>query len=168
MAAVYLLLPQIPMLFMGEEWGAAQPFPFFCDFGPELADAVRQGRREEFARFPEFQDPAMRERIPDPTAEETFAAAKLDWEDIERAPHAGWLDWYRRVLAIRARRDRAASPGDPGRRPVRGARRRRGRRALADRRRRDAGIGREPGSHADPGFPAEPGRVLWQEGEAGR
>ncbi len=100
-AAVYLLLPQIPMLFMGEEWGAAQPFPFFCDFGPELADAVRQGRREEFARFPEFQDPAMRERIPDPMAEETFASAKLDWEDIERAPHSGWLDWYRRVLAIR-------------------------------------------------------------------
>ena len=100
-AAVYLLLPQIPMLFMGEEWGAAQPFPFFCDFGPELADAVRKGRREEFARFPEFQDPAMRERIPDPMAEETFASAKLDWEDLDRAPHAGWLDWYRRVLAVR-------------------------------------------------------------------
>ena len=62
--AVYLLLPQIPMLFMGEEWGAAQPFPFFCDFGPDLAQAVRKGRREEFARFPEFEDPAVRERIP--------------------------------------------------------------------------------------------------------
>ena len=55
-AAVYLLLPQIPMLFMGEEWAASQPFPFFCDFGGELADAVREGRREEFAKFPEFQD----------------------------------------------------------------------------------------------------------------
>ena len=42
-AAVYLLLPQVPMLFMGEEWGAAQPFPFFCDFGPELADRRAQG-----------------------------------------------------------------------------------------------------------------------------
>jgi malto-oligosyltrehalose trehalohydrolase/4-alpha-glucanotransferase len=100
-AAVYLLLPQIPMLFMGEEWAAAQPFAFFCDFGPELADAVRQGRRDEFARFPEFQDPAMRERIPDPMAEATFAAAKLDWDDLARAPYAGWLDWYRRVLAAR-------------------------------------------------------------------
>ena len=50
-ASVYLLLPQIPMLFMGEEWGAAQPFPFFCDFGPKLASAVRKGRRAEFARF---------------------------------------------------------------------------------------------------------------------
>ena len=84
-AAVYLLLPQMPMLFMGEEWAAAQPFPFFCDFGPDLADAVRKGRRDEFARFPEFQDPAMRERIPDPMADATFASAKLDWE----RPRAG-------------------------------------------------------------------------------
>src|SRR6202008_3331251 len=48
-SAAYLLLPQIPMLFMGEEWAAAQPFPFFCDVGPDLADAVRNGRRDEFA-----------------------------------------------------------------------------------------------------------------------
>jgi 1,4-alpha-glucan branching enzyme len=53
-SAVFLLLPQVPMLFMGEEWAATSPFPFFCDFGSELADAVRQGRREEFAKFPEF------------------------------------------------------------------------------------------------------------------
>ena len=152
-AAVYLLLPQIPMLFMGEEWGAAQPFPFFCDFGPELADAVRKGRREEFARFPEFQDPATRERIPDPMAEETFASAKLDWDDIERAPHSGWLDLVSPGAGDTARRDRAASRRDPGRRTVRGARRRRGPRALADWWRRDAGIGRELGSHADAGFP---------------
>jgi malto-oligosyltrehalose trehalohydrolase len=100
-AAVYLLLPQVPMLFMGEEWGAIQPFPFFCDFGPELADAVRRGRRDEFARFPEFRDAAARDRIPDPAAEETFAAARLAWDDVLRAPHAGWLDWYARVLATR-------------------------------------------------------------------
>ena len=68
------------MLFMGEEWGTARPFLFFCDFEPGLAEAVRNGRREEFARFPEFQDPATRERIPDPTAEATFLASKLDWE----------------------------------------------------------------------------------------
>src|ERR1051325_3951642 len=80
-AAIYLLLPQIPMLFMGEEWGAAQPFPFFCDFGPELAASVRQGRREEFARFPEFNDATARARIPDATAEATFASAKLIWQE---------------------------------------------------------------------------------------
>ena len=86
---------------MGEEWAAAQPFPFFCDFGPELAEAVRQGRRAEFARFPEFQDAKARERIPDPTAVATFRSAKLGWRDIERAPHAEWLAWYSRILAIR-------------------------------------------------------------------
>jgi maltooligosyltrehalose trehalohydrolase len=76
--AVYLLAPQIPMLFMGEEWGAPQPFPFFCDFPGALGDAVREGRRWEFARFPAFQDEAMRERIPDPGAEATFRAPGLD------------------------------------------------------------------------------------------
>ena len=166
-AAVYLLLPQIPMLFMGEEWGAAQPFAFFCDFGQELADAVRNGRREEFARFPEFQDPVMRERIPDPTAEETFASAKLDWASIGRVPHSGWLEWYRRVLAIRRAeivpRLRAIRTG--GRYDVLG----------------DGAVlvwwplggGETLGLAANlaatpgPGFPTEPGRVLWQEGEAG-
>ena len=100
-AAVCLLLPQIPMLFMGDEWGAPQPFPFFCDFGPELADAVREGRRNEFARFPEFREPEALERIPDPMAEATFASAKLHWEDSAQAPHARWLDFYSRVLATR-------------------------------------------------------------------
>ena len=62
-ASIYLLLPQIPMIFMGEEFAADQPFPFFCDFEAELAKLVREGRRIEFARFPEFHDPASRERI---------------------------------------------------------------------------------------------------------
>jgi 1,4-alpha-glucan branching enzyme len=100
-AAVYLLAPQIPMLFMGEEWAAAQPFPFFCDFAEELAEAVRKGRRAEFARFPEFQDEKAREQIPDPTAEETFRAAKLAWGDRTRGPHAEWLVWYQHILAVR-------------------------------------------------------------------
>jgi malto-oligosyltrehalose trehalohydrolase len=100
-AAIYLLAPQIPMLFMGEEWAAAQPFPFFCDFSAPLSDAVRDGRRAEFARFPEFQDPATRNRIPDPTAAKTFGSAKLRWEDSGRPPHAAWLDWYRRLLSAR-------------------------------------------------------------------
>ena len=85
LSAVYLLLPQTPMLFMGEEWGATQPFPFFCDFEGDLADAVREGRRSEFARFPEFADPAQRERIPDPLAAGTFESAKLDWAAVDAA-----------------------------------------------------------------------------------
>lgn len=100
-AAVYLLLPQIPMLFMGEEWGSSQPFPFFCDFHGELGELVRKGRREEFASFPEFRDPEQRERIPDPQAEETFLAAKLDWKQIEEEVHRDWLAWYKRILSVR-------------------------------------------------------------------
>lgn len=110
-AAVYLLLPQVPMLFMGEEWAAAQPFPFFCDFDGELADAVRKGRREEFAKFPEFQEEAMRERIPDPQATATFASAKLCREDCVRGEHAETLAWYRRVLDVRRREIIPLLPG---------------------------------------------------------
>jgi len=102
LAAVYLLLPQIPMLFMGEEWNAAQPFPYFCDFEGPLGEAVRQGRRAEFARFPQFQDPAQRERIPDPQAEATFLSAKLDWASID----AACLEHYTALIA--ARRGRIA------------------------------------------------------------
>jgi malto-oligosyltrehalose trehalohydrolase len=100
-SAVYLLLPQTPMIFMGEEWSASSPFPFFCDFGPDLAEAVRKGRREEFSRFPEFHDPEQRESIPDPQAEETFLSAKLDWDETAQPRQSEWLDWYRRILAAR-------------------------------------------------------------------
>jgi maltooligosyltrehalose trehalohydrolase len=82
LAAIYLLSPQIPMLFMGEEWGAREPFPFFCDVSADLAEAVRKGRREEFARFAEFKDPSRQDLIPDPVAESTFLSAKLGWSEV--------------------------------------------------------------------------------------
>jgi maltooligosyltrehalose trehalohydrolase len=97
LAAIYLLLPQTPMIFMGEEWGAEQPFLFFCDFAGDFAEAVRAGRRDEFSRFPEFADPALRDKIPDPLAESTFRAAKLDWTRIDR----GHLGHYRALLKAR-------------------------------------------------------------------
>jgi maltooligosyltrehalose trehalohydrolase len=100
---IYILLPQIPMIFMGEEFGASQPFPFFCDFEPGLAKLVREGRRAEFARFPEFEDPAKRERIPDPTAEDTFISAKLDWKCVSQGVHAEWVSLYQELLEIRDR-----------------------------------------------------------------
>ena len=100
-AAIYLLAPQIPMLFMGEEWATTSPFLFFCDFAPPLDDAVRQGRRREFAHFPEFSDPAAQQRIPDPTAESTFAASRLDRGEQQREPHATWLRRYRSLLELR-------------------------------------------------------------------
>jgi hypothetical protein len=100
-AAAYLLLPQIPMLFMGEEWGSKQPFPFVCDFPGTLGEAVRKGRREEFAKFPEFQDEANREKIPDPQSDSTFLAAKLRWDERDHPEHAAWVNFYRRILAVR-------------------------------------------------------------------
>jgi maltooligosyltrehalose trehalohydrolase len=77
--ALLLLSPMIPLLFMGEEWGSQQPFLFFTDHKPELAEAVRDGRRNEFADFPQFNDPASLARIPDPNALETFIRSIPDF-----------------------------------------------------------------------------------------
>ncbi len=101
--SIYLLLPQIPMIFMGEEFAADQPFPFFCDFEPGLAKLVREGRRNEFAKFAEFQSPVSRERIPDPTSEETFLSAKLDWTRATDNGHGDWVNFYRELLSVRRR-----------------------------------------------------------------
>ncbi len=98
--AIVLLSPQTPMLFMGEEWASRQPFHFFCDFAPELADRVREARRTEIAVF--FQtDPAVRASITDPTAPEAFRDSVLQWIDTRLEPHAGWLGLYQRLLRIR-------------------------------------------------------------------
>jgi 1,4-alpha-glucan branching enzyme len=102
-ATIYLLAPEIPLLFMGEEWGATQPFPFFADFEPELAEKVREGRRREFAKFPAFRDEAARARIPDPCAETTFKSAVLDWGVAAQVGHREWLAWYKELLALRRR-----------------------------------------------------------------
>ncbi len=86
---------------MGEEFGADTPFLFFCDFEKGLAAAVTEGRRNEFARFARFNDPAQRERIPDPSADTTFEASRLNWAEIEQQGHAEWLRFYRRLLTLR-------------------------------------------------------------------
>jgi malto-oligosyltrehalose trehalohydrolase len=99
--AIYLLLPQVPMLFMGEEWAASQPFLFFCDFSAQLGAAVRAGRRREFAKFPQFQDEVLQATIPDPQAPGTFESAKLDWDEVHEPDHARWLEFYRQLLAVR-------------------------------------------------------------------
>jgi maltooligosyltrehalose trehalohydrolase len=101
--ALLLLAPAPPMLFMGEEWAAAAPFPYFCDFGPELANAVREGRRKEFARFERFRDEAVWRTVPDPCSPETFARAHLDWQRTGTGRHARILEHYRRLLAVRQR-----------------------------------------------------------------
>ena len=79
--AVTLLAPAPPLMFMGDEWGAREPFPFFCDFKGDLAEAVRNGRRKEFAEaYARDHDD-----VPDPLSEQTVRLAKLDWTAIEQA-----------------------------------------------------------------------------------
>ncbi|WP_119066017.1 malto-oligosyltrehalose trehalohydrolase [Rubrobacter indicoceani] len=100
-AAVYLLAPQVPMLFMGEEWAASSPFQFFCDFDGDLARLVTEGRRREFQKFPEFSEEATRERIPDPSDEQTFLDSKLVWDERGDLENAEILDFYTDALAVR-------------------------------------------------------------------
>jgi maltooligosyltrehalose trehalohydrolase len=100
---VLLLGPALPLLFMGEEWGAPEPFLFFSDLGPDLGPKVAAGRRMEFARFAEFADPANRERIPDPTAAETHRRSVLDWSRRGEPGHREWLELHRTLLDIRRR-----------------------------------------------------------------
>ncbi|MFO8089243.1 MAG: malto-oligosyltrehalose trehalohydrolase [Desulfatiglandaceae bacterium] len=103
-AAILLLSPQVPLLFMGEEWGTKRPFMFFCDFHGDLAAAVCEGRRKEFAAFPQFSDPASTARIPDPNEPATAEDSVLDWEEPDKPEYAGWLAFYRRLLALRKER----------------------------------------------------------------
>ena len=97
--ALLLLSPQIPLIFMGDEDGSTSPFLFFTDFTDDLAEAVREGRRREFASFTAFADPEARAAIPDPNAPDTFQAS---------TPEPGvdaviWCAFYRDLLAIRRR-----------------------------------------------------------------
>jgi len=108
---ILLIAPAPPLLFMGEEFGATSPFLFFCDFKGELASAVTEGRRNEFARFAKFSLPETRDRIPDPNAEQTYLQSKLDWESLNDQSHARWLRLYRELLSIRRRLDVAYDRG---------------------------------------------------------
>ncbi len=98
-AALVATSPFVPMWFQGEEWGATAPFLYFTDHAdPELARAVREGRRSEFAAFGwKPQD------IPDPQDVATFRRSKLEWAERERAPHRDLLDWHGRLIRLRKR-----------------------------------------------------------------
>jgi maltooligosyltrehalose trehalohydrolase len=100
--AIVLLAPSPPLLFMGEEWSAPEPFTYFCDFEPGLAQKVREGRKREFAKFARFADGGG-QALPDPTSAATFAAARLNWRTLAQPGHAEWLERYRLLLAIRKR-----------------------------------------------------------------
>jgi malto-oligosyltrehalose trehalohydrolase len=95
--AITLLAPMIPMLFMGEEWGSKAPFPFFCDFQGDLAQAVRKGRKKEFAgAYAKYG-----EEVPDPLALSTFQSAVLDWDSRHEDPGERRLALVQKLLAIR-------------------------------------------------------------------
>ncbi|WDU64820.1 malto-oligosyltrehalose trehalohydrolase [Pseudomonas poae] len=103
--ALLLLSPMIPLMFMGDEVNAEQPFLFFTDHHGELAEAVREGRRDEFADFAAFKDPERRERIPDPNALTTFEQSAPSFADT---PHARL---YRQLLSLRHRHIVPRLPG---------------------------------------------------------
>jgi malto-oligosyltrehalose trehalohydrolase len=96
---ITLLASAIPMLFMGEEWGSKAPFPFFCDFRGELADAVRKGRRAEYVQA----DATCGDEAPDPLAQSTFQSAILDWASRDEPAGRKRLALVRDLLATRRR-----------------------------------------------------------------
>jgi maltooligosyltrehalose trehalohydrolase len=100
-STVLLMAPMTPLLFMGQEWSASTPFQFFTDLESGLGQLVTQGRRREFAGFPEFSAPDARMRIPDPQALSTFEASRLKWEEIDDPSHASVLALYRALIALR-------------------------------------------------------------------
>jgi maltooligosyltrehalose trehalohydrolase len=96
-AALVMTSPFVPMLFQGEEWGASTPFLYFTDHqDPELAKAVQEGRRREFAAFG-----WKPEDIADPQAPATFEQSKLKWDEISKSPHAEVLDWHKKLIQLR-------------------------------------------------------------------
>jgi 1,4-alpha-glucan branching enzyme len=96
--ALQLLCPQIPLVFMGEDQASQSPFLFFTDHNSDLAQAVREGRRREFARFAQFSDPQKLNRIPDPNALETFERSRPMPRVTDAAQRE---DLYRRLLSLR-------------------------------------------------------------------
>jgi maltooligosyltrehalose trehalohydrolase len=96
-AALLLCSPYTPMLFMGEEWGASTPWMFFTSFpNPDLAEAVRSGRRAEFAEHGWSLDD-----VPDPQDVATFEHSRLDWAEPDKEPHRELLDWHRDLISLR-------------------------------------------------------------------
>ena len=100
-AALVLLSPYTPMLFMGEEWGTRTPFQFFTDHEEDdLARSVSEGRVREFAGFGWDAD-----EIPDPQAAATVEASRLRWSELDEAEHARMLAWYQALTTLRRNLD---------------------------------------------------------------
>jgi maltooligosyltrehalose trehalohydrolase len=116
-SALLLLLPETPLLFQGQEFGASTPFLYFTDHEPELGRLITEGRRAEFAGFRAFQDAQAREQIPDPQAEDTFRASVLRLDEATFGVGALIGKFYRDLLTLR-REDAALVAQRTGRPPV--------------------------------------------------
>ena len=113
-AAVVLLGPFTPMLFMGEEWGATTPFQYFSDHEePELAAAISRGRAAEFGGHGWAELYGADVVVPDPQALSTFEASRLDWDEASSEGGARMLELYRGLVGLR-RAEAAVASGDPG------------------------------------------------------
>lgn len=111
--AVSMLLclsPYTPMLFMGQEWAAATPFPFFTDLPGDLGNRMRENRLKEFAHYGAHYDRETLARMPDPQEEDTFLSAKLNWHECAQAGHREVVSLYRECLRQRAREPHFQSP----------------------------------------------------------
>ena len=107
-ATLLLVAPFTPLLFQGEEWAAGSPFLYFTDHADlELGNAVRDGRRREFAAFGWDRD-----RIPDPQDVNTFERSRLNWNELDEPFHRRMLEWYRAMIALRRRLP--SPPDSPG------------------------------------------------------
>ena len=96
LSVLICVVPEVPLLFMGQEWAASTPFQFFTDHNEELGPSVTEGRTEEFEDFSGFED-----EVPDPQAPATFERSVLNWDEPRRPPHDGVLALYHDLLALR-------------------------------------------------------------------
>lgn len=168
LTAIVLLMPQVPMLLMGQEWGSKTPFPFFSDYAGEVGLHQAEGRKKQFHELiPEPSEEEMN-KAPDPQAESTFRSAHLDWGDLDRPECIEWLELHRRLLDVRRTRIvphlaglshdtsslRLIAPG-----------------AFVIRWQLDGGVGLQLAVNLcrrrQEGFPPARGERLWQEGEVG-
>ncbi|MFO0890789.1 MAG: hypothetical protein U0790_16795 [Isosphaeraceae bacterium] len=134
MTAVWLLSPQVPMFFQGQEFAATTPFLYFMDHHPELAEAVRRGHDEFLMQFQDLAQPEIREKLPDPGDPSSFTRSKLDHSGAHSMPAS-------------------TRPSRPAAAPARGSRTRAGRWTARDRPR----VVRDPLRRAQDGRPAARG-----------
>jgi maltooligosyltrehalose trehalohydrolase len=105
-AAIVFCSPHTPMIFMGEEWAASTPWQFFASFpDPELAEAVRTGRRREFANHGWGEA-----EVPDPIDPATVERSRLDWSEVGKPGHREMLELYRSLISLRATHPELTDP----------------------------------------------------------